>query len=586
MKNFYPFLVLLLLRKLSAIVKAIKSGPVTRFLFFVIPVLAFVFIAGCHSFYKVKTIQNPQSNSISSLPYMNKNFVIHSDSIVFVMNNIAIGNDSIKGNYVGGYKFPFNRYSFPEPNSTNRYWNRKGDGWIINEVHFYIQNLKKTILPGITQCSFAVKDINRLDVYDKDKVRTTFSWIVGIVGAFYGGLLAFYGFLFLIIALSGGSCPYVYVNNGNDFVFAGEIYSGAIYAPLERDDYLLLPGLVSEDGNYLLKMSNELHEVQHTNLTELLVFDHPANMQVLVDKYGHYQTAVEKKPPLTATNFMGTNILDIVRYKDSVSYCGVPPNSEIPLTDGVIMTFDLPEGVDSGKLFIRARNSIWLDHVFKEFHSMLGGYQDTWTKNQNNSDPKKFIDWSMNQKIPLSVYIEKNGKWAFCDYFQMAGPMALKDDVLALDLKGISEGPLKIKLESGHSFWEIDYAVMDYSNNYQVRITNVSLDKAVTEDGENVSGLLNRDDSEYYIQPENDNVADLSFSAPAITDSGRTIILHSKGYYQINQESKGIPRIAKLNQIRKPGQFLEYSRDLMKAAIKDLYEKEGLGLVTEPLGNE
>ena len=72
----------------------------------------------------------------------------------------------------------------------------------------------------------------------------------------------------------GGSCPYIYANTANGFAFAGEIYSGAIYAPLERNDYLTLPQLIAENGNYKLKITNEQQEIQYTNLTELFVVDH------------------------------------------------------------------------------------------------------------------------------------------------------------------------------------------------------------------------------------------------------------------------------------------------------------------------
>lgn len=381
------------------------------------------------------------------------------------------------------------------------------------------------------------------------------------------------------MAISGDSCPYVYVNQGDHFGFAGEIYSGAVYASLERNDYLYLPGLVEENGNYLLKISNELDEVQHTNLAELLVIDHPENSRVLFDKYGNCQTADNIMPPISATSLSGADILQVVGNKDSICYFGIDPGIEIPLTGGVNLTFDLPPDVNSCKLFINARNSIWLDHVFHEFHGMLGAYQDTWTKRQDKADPQNFINWALEQKIPLSVYVQNKGEWKFCDYFNLAGPMALKEDVLALDLRDVHERPLKIKLEAGTCFWEIDYVGMDYSTDFTPVITTVSVEHAFTEDQVNVTELLNRVDSAYYVQPETDNVALLSFPVPAARDVERTVILHSKGYYHINRESDGIPRVARLNKIRKPGQFSLYSRDLLKSELDKLKVQSTLSFV-------
>lgn len=234
------------------------------------------------------------------------------------------------------------------------------------------------------------------------------------------------------------------------------------------------------------------------------------------------------------------------------------------------MTFDHPEGIESGKLFLRSKNSLWLDYVYKKSHDLFGGYYDNWTKKQNKSDPEQLRDWSLSQKIPLSVFVEKNGEWIFCDYYNMAGPAALKEDVISIDLKGIDKGPLKIKLESGAYFWEIDYVGIDYSLNMPVGLTTVKIEKAITNDEDDVTSMLKYDDLKYYVQPETYNIADLSFPVPPSTDSKRTVILHSKGYYHIINEAKGLPKIKKLKTISEPGQFLEYSRELMRSEIDNI----------------
>jgi hypothetical protein len=195
-------------------------------------------------------------------------------------------------------------------------------------------------------------------------------------------------------------------------------------------------------------------------------------------------------------------------------------------------------------------------------------------KKQNASDGEKFREWTLSQKIPLSVFIEKDGKWVFCDYFNPAGPMALRDDVLPVDLSGLSPGKIRIKLESGTSFWEIDYLAIDYTINPVLDIKKLSLMSAFNEKDEEISELLMHDDLKYYVQSDNSNSARLSFQSIEKTLPERTIILHSKGYYNLNQESKGIPRIAKLKSVRKPGQLLEYSRDLMKDYIDDFYKPQ------------
>jgi hypothetical protein len=564
---------------------SVNSGKLTRFrtlnifLKIIAITLAFILISGCYSFFKVTTTKFPKPETVSPMMGLNKIFVVHLGTNVFVIKNFKIENDSVKGIYESDYSFPYKKNTFPQDNSSVRYVKKRGDERLINEVHLYIQDLRTNLYPGYSTKSFALKDIYRLDIYNPDKGRTTLSWIVGFVGGValvYGSIIIIALLLLLVSAPAGSSCPYIYVNTGNELAFAGEIYSGSIYAPLERNDYLLLPRLVADEGNYKLKISNELEEVQFNNLTELIVIDHPYKSEVLIDKYGNYQTATEIRSPLTATNFLSDDILKVVKGKDSISYCGMTPDNDIPLTDGVIMTFDLPEGAISGKVFLRARNSLWLDYVYKNAHQLFGGFNNNWTKRQNKSDPKELLKWSLDQKIPLSVYIEKNGEWIFCDYFNMAGPAALKDDVIAIDLKGVDRGPLRVKLESGSYFWEIDYVGIDYSLNIPVKLSTVKIDKAITNHEDPVTDFLKYDDLKYYVQDQINDNADLSFRVPPFANAMRTIILHSKGYYQYNYHANGFPHIKKLNAIRKPEKFIEYSRDLMTTKLNDLINSNTL----------
>lgn len=540
----------------------------------IVPVIILLFnlVSAC-SYFKVVSSAYPATEEVTTLPALNKTIIIHSNMGVFEIKDISVKGDSLRGTYVADYKFPSDKNTFPDVNSSNRYKKRNGDSRILNEVHFYIQNLNTYLYPGYSQRAISLKDVYRFDIYSPDKSATTMSWVFAIAGAVVAAPFVFFGLLMLIFLLSGGSCPYIYVNTADGYAFAGEIYSGAIYAPLERNDYLTLPRLIAEDGAYKLKISNELKEIQYTNLTELVVIDHPAKSKVLVDKYGHYQTSVEMRSPMAAANFTGTDLLNVIRDKDSVCYYGVSPDQELPLTDGIIMTFDNSGDACSAKLFLRARNSLWLDNVYKNTHELMGSYNDNWNRKQRNADPEKLNNWSLSQKLPLSVYVEKNGEWVFCDYFNMAGPAAFKEDVLTIDLKGIDKGPLKVKLESGSYFWEIDFAGIDYSINIPVALTTVKIDKAITNEEDLITDLLKYDDLKYYVQPHDYNIAALSFPVPPVTDSERTIILHSKGYYNILNDAGGFPQIKKLKTIREPGQFLEYSRELMKAQMDNIYKK-------------
>ena len=79
-----------------------------------------------------------------------------------------------------------------------------------------------------------------------------------------------------------------------------EMYGGAIYSSLERDDYMPLPNLKDFNEEYQLKISNELQERQYTNLAELVVIQHPENSSVIIDKNGTIQTIISPFSPSKA----------------------------------------------------------------------------------------------------------------------------------------------------------------------------------------------------------------------------------------------------------------------------------------------
>ncbi len=420
-----------------------------------------------------------------------------------------------------------------------------------------------------------MSDVERLDIYNHSTSHTTTYSILFGIALIPAAWIALILLWLLANALSGNSCPFIYTYDGENYVFAGEIYSGAIYPPLERHDYLYLPDLVEENGLYKLKIANQLEEEQHTNLLELLVFDHASDTDILVDKYGNPHAIFNLIRPVSALNLAGDDVLPMVEKEDDLIYIGHDPSRDPPLLDGVILVFEKTKTTDKVELVIEAKNSYWLDFVYQNFREMLGSSYKMWVKKQQDGNPEKMTTWSLSQNIPLSVYLLKDDQWEFQDYFHTVGPMAFKKDILELDLDGVGDGPIHIKLETGSYFWEIGYVGLDQTPGSNISSRSIQLLEASNEKGESVKEELLLNDEHYYIQPEIGNEAMLNFSVPAMSGEERTIILHSKGYYQILQDPKGIARIRDLKEIRKSGNFNSYSNELMQSMLAEHVYKNG-----------
>jgi len=396
--------------------------------------------------------------------------------------------------------------------------------------------------------------IHRIEVHDVDVGKTIF--------AVAGSAVAVVGIITLILLLTKESCPFIYVFNGDSYEFTGEIYSGAIYPHLERDDYLPLPTLRSQDNEYLLKMANMVREIQYTNLTELLVIDHPNETDVLIDKYGKYYTFNKLQSPRTAISANQNNILSEIMYKDDLKYLGeVNEDTEMAM-DYVMLNFKKPQNSETAELVLRAKNSFWLDYIVGQFFELFGDKYSNWMEKQQNQTEKDQSNWVLDQGLSLSVYLEKNGEWQFMDYYNIVGPVAEKDIVMSMDISDIDSDELNIKLEYGYLFWEIDYAGLDFSPQLPVEQKIVKMSSAVDQEVSDVFQLLIQKDKKYYIMDEIGDHAILKYDAPEERQNmKRSLFLHSSGHYEVKRDPSGKPDVSYLKSFREPGRFGQFSKE-------------------------
>jgi hypothetical protein len=512
-------------------------------------------IQGCY-YFKVNKSPEPAAPALTSLQSDKKFIILHNGLNVWHFTDIIAGEDSIRGTItqlVGHEK-----YMETNVEKVNRYKKngKNSEADILNEVHIYVNELSQR---ADTIASIPVKAVEKIEIYDPATGATTASWIFGTLGTIALGA----AIVTILVALIKESCPFIYINDDSSSTFIGEIYSGAIYPSLERPDYLPLPGPKPGQKDYTIRMTNEVHEIQNTNLIELNVFDHPKGTNVFIDKYDKYQTTGNLQKPLKATNLKGKNILDIIREKDTLTYFGADPGKDPALKDGIIMIFKRPQNSNIAKLVVNAKSTFWLDYVFTRFHELFGKEYDCWVDKQETVSPKKMKNWMLDQNIPLSLYIEKNGRWQFVDYYNIVGPMALKEDILSFDISDIKTDNFRIKLEYGNLFWEVDYAAIDYTINIPVKHRIAQFVSAIDNKDMDVKNLLTSSDLLYYVQPEIGDAVSMKFALPEPVDSEQTLILHSQGYYKILLNLTGEEQIKELMAFRKKGHFPEFSSELL-----------------------
>ena len=533
---------------------ALRKYRLTRWIAVLLAVVTLNVTQGCY-YFKVNTRHKPQPEEVSGLDQSGKDFIVHFNERTFRLIDVELNNQTVFGEME---ELDSRIYNIKvKPTGPNRYIKKASNNqsYILNEVHLYIDEYADL---GNDRISVPVSAIEKIEIYDKDTATTTGTWILGGLGVAAGIYLA----MAIIVLIFKESCPFIYMYDGESYRFAGEIFSGAIQPGLERFDYLRLNGFKPVGDNYILKVTNEIKEIQHINLAQLKVVEHPEGTEVLMDKYGKIHTITDPVPASGIQTLAGTDVSEMVNKADDIAY---PFNATAGTThtmDGVILQFDKPADCNRGKLIIRAKNSLWLEHVTAEFHSIFGGKYEKFSKRQSER-PADFLRQMMfNQGIPLSVSVEKDAGWAPSDYYEIAGPMAFRDDVLEIDLSEIKGETVRIKMESGFMFWELDYAAMDFTADQPLTVTTVSAQEATDENGLDISTLIRTDDNSYYVQPEIGNEAILTFPVPKYGSGNQTVFLESKGYYHILREQEGRPDIQLAKSFRTPGRMQQFSREI------------------------
>ena len=420
-------------------------------------------------------------------------------------------------------------------------------------IHIYVAPDSAVRVNGDV-ISISSANIAKMEIADIDVGRTLFA----AAGVAYGVMMIV---AIIVLLTKEMSCPFVYSETGTDISMEGEIYSGATAVPIERDDYLRLKSIKPVDEMYSIRITNEVKEIQNTNLAELLVFDHPRDVEVLVDKYGIAHSVKDIRQPVIASNAYGRSLKGELSNCDNARYFSEIRNDDL-LLDTINLSFDRPQNSSRAKLVISAKNTMWLDYMFGRLSDMFGNRYDEWVRIRNKRSREYLQQWSLDQGIPLAVYLETATGLEFVDYFNVPGPARDKRDILNIDLSGVTGDRVNLKLVSGVMFWDFDYAGMDFSEDIKMARTSVPLNNAADETGKDVASLLLRDDDRYLVQPDLNNEARLNFKVPPqAPGTERSVFLHSKGNYQPVRDAGGKPDMDLLVSMRRPGMFIRFTKD-------------------------
>ena len=415
-----------------------------------------------------------------------------------------------------------------------------------NMVLIYLSPTMAKSMKDSVPSSIDYKHITKIEVFEPDAGKVVLTILTGLIG------IAAIGLIILIVTCN---CPHVYAETADGSrQLEGSLYSGAIYPKLERSDYLPLEHLQPADNQYKIWLANEESQRQHTNIAELEVIDHAPGLQPVFDKYGTLHTLNALQSPFEAFSVSGQNVLPALIDKDQNTYLGELDQPKPNPVEKLTLSFAKPRNVHQAKLLLRAKTDPWVDYVFHEFKNELGEFADEVDKKYRRKSASETQNWVEQQKLPIAVWLETApNQWQKVDHFGLAGASAFRNDVLQIDLSKVQGETVRIRLEYGFHFWDIDQVALDFSSNQRVQQSTLRPLFAKNHLGQDVTANLTDDDARYYDQPNIGDEALLHFEVPALTPGlERSLVLHAKGHYEIlHSNAPGRPRLRELNAWKK-----------------------------------
>jgi hypothetical protein len=132
-----------------------------------------------------------------------------------------------------------------------------------------------------------------------------------------------------------GSCPMIFTWNGKEFQFLTDVLGVAplgassgdgTYFPVDHDEYVQIPGeaMVQKDGQYEIRISEELREVSYIDQIRLIAVDHPSDVAIYTnDKFKsppfpEFRLFAVSNPihPIAAHDDAGRDVLPKLLHKD------------------------------------------------------------------------------------------------------------------------------------------------------------------------------------------------------------------------------------------------------------------------------
>ncbi len=332
------------------------------------------------------------------------------------------------------------------------------------------------------------------------------------------------------------SCPLIYTLGDSGYKLESETFAGAVFKGIERKSYDVLSHIKPVNGCYKINLVNARFETEYVNQLKLLVVDHSPNVSIIPDFAGNIHTVSYPVLPLYVFDKNANNITGILKDNDGQYWesnlSNVNVSSSNDLEDNVTALFPKPQHAGSVKIIVSGLNTELAYFALERIFAFQGDKRLSWY-NKLDSDTKeraKFVNWLMREGM-LHLSVWTGTSWCERGVIPDVGPGVEKTQIAILNIADVSNDTLKIRASFRTGLWRLDKIAADYSVDLPVKVNEVAASSAIDEKENDVSELIARPDSAYYVTV-NGEQANICFPVPTEPRGQlRTVIAMTQGFY-------------------------------------------------------
>lgn len=403
---------------------------------------------------------------------------------------------------------------------------------VMAVVGFTIGLIPFAGLLGTVGLFLAAVDLSTHDMPDRPQ-RHTLSKIGLVLGSLSTlGALVWLGiFTWGMSSTRSGSCPHLYAHDGEGYKLDADLASGALYRGAEREDTDRLEELKEVEGEYRVRLQNDLEEVDHIDSLSLLITDAPEGVEVLPTQDNELLALRGAAAPVSASDGRGADARAELSAADGRGVTGEAATGERggePVTTWEL-SFDRPAGRRAA-LVVRGRTTDFAERAFVRYMAEMGqGVRPLLEMRAGASDGcdcyRRYMEEEI-ERMGLALEVTAGGERVA---LRPVGPAVLRSQAVPIALPG-GEGPVVVRLSATPRFWEIDQVALAEVDEARPEVSELWPKAAAGEALE----LLSRGDGRRVVLGPGERV-DVSFEAPPLAAGKvRTATARLRGYYDLD----------------------------------------------------